>query len=704
MRSDSRAPVHLFNVAVILLVVLTAFGQCLQYDFVWDDNTLIVSNEYVRSPVTWSSSFLRSFWSIGENMDDALRSFYRPVISLSYLIDFAVWGLDPRGFHLTNLLMHWLVCCVVYGLGIRLLKKPLPALVAAVLFAAHPSHVENVCWISGRTDLFCALFLFLGFGLFLLGAESERARPLQLGLSVLCFALALLSKETGLVLPLLILGYYATAGRNRMPRRRVLVVLLSLAMIAVVYLGVRHAVLGEMLGPLVTGRWMDRLASVFMVFAKYLGLLLLVVPTNPHHGEDLVGLWTVAAWVCVAVSLAYIGAVGWLCRRREMLLAFLLAWIPLALLPVFNLGTFGDVLYADRFLYIPSFGFALGFVFLALRSTPGERPGRMGLRVSIGLVYGTVIVGMVFLSRSASARWASDLTLFDHAARTSPGSAYVQVNFGNSLVREREYNRACRSYETAISLRPGYVPAHFGLGHALKELGRYEEATAVLLHALNLNERPSSASTGLAGPRDPAQGVMRILGRGRLQESSLRERENRSCVLYFDLGDAYRKQGRLSEAKEYYRKSLAILETSEPHNNLGEIFLAEGDLEGAYKHFRVAQELNPSPVTCNNLGLVLGRLTRYGEAIVCLNRGLRFPPGVLTPDIEVAIRYSLAKAYAMTGRHEMARWHAERGIVLIEKGYGPPGAAQELSSLTEEPGGVSREKPDKFHSRESASP
>ena len=126
-------------------LVFVAFGRSAHYDFVWDDRVLIGDNPAVRDAAHWYRLLGRNFWQVGDVMKDPSRTFYRPVVMVSYLADHAVWGLNPHGFHLTNLLTHILGVWFVFHIALALFgRHTVTAFFAAALFAVHPSHVENV--------------------------------------------------------------------------------------------------------------------------------------------------------------------------------------------------------------------------------------------------------------------------------------------------------------------------------------------------------------------------------------------------------------------------------------------------------------------------------------------------------------------------------------------------------------------------------
>ena len=622
---------HALNVLVLFALTWLTFGQSLDYEFVWDDVGLIVKNEAIRQPDAWSRLMLRSFWQVGRNTDDPNRSFYRPVISLSYLTDYNLWGLNARGFHLTNVLAHGAAAALLYWLMFLLLASRPAALLTAGLWSCHPTHVENVCWVAGRTDVICGVFYFLAFALVLLYLRGPQTRPRMVlpGIAV-AYALALFSKEMAVSLPILVLVYgLAVVRRDRSIAGRLVIVLTLLAGLTVLYLAVRLAVLGKVAAPPAFGTVASRLRSVPVVVARYIGLVLNVVAIDPHHADPLVETVGDPRFV-LATAVVLACGFGVLAVRRSASTAmlFLLCWFPATLIPVLNLGTFGDILYADRSLYIPSAGLLAALVAIARGGPWGKPQARQWTRImAIGLSC-TAAAAFVMLAKTNGRHWKNNTALFGRAAQTSPQSAYVLFNLGNSLADEGRHEAALAAYAKTLQLAPWYVQARTNMGAVLVRMRQYQAAIVQLEEALALGER--------------------------------------SAVLLTNLGHAYRASGDLPSAEARYRQSLESEETDAAHNNLGECLLAMQRPGEAFRHFSRAAALRPSAATCNNLGLLHFEQGRPEEALPHLERALPLALETGNPAEEAKVRYNLARALHALGRHPEAAVHARRSLRLIE--------------------------------------
>jgi tetratricopeptide (TPR) repeat protein len=461
---------------LLALLVCLSLGVSLFGGFVWDDAPLIVDNSLIKSPSGISRILTSGFWETGDR-HDRFRSFFRPVVSLSYALDYAVWGLRPAGFHLTNLLLHFLCCWLVYRICLAESVPQWAALAGAALFAVHPVHVESVAWISGRTDLLCALFLLASF----IFARREGRRTLSISLAL--FALALFSKEMAATLPLLVFfdRLLSRGGVKENLRPAFFKAWPYLAVLGL-YLAVRWLVLAHGSAQIFEMSFASYTATALFVVARYLMLLICPVGLDAHYPYEPLGGLLIPIALLATLMLAVVFVATRPLSRNSPRGLYWLGWIFLSLVPVLAFGRFGDVLMADRFLYIPSVGVA-ALVALSLRVLAcGERPFLSGRQVVAAVVVLLVLFGSLSVRRSLV--WRNDYTLFSDMARTSPHSALVRGNLGSALYRRGEYGRAVEEFKAAIALSPSYSLAYHNLAAALEREGRLEEALPLLERAV----------------------------------------------------------------------------------------------------------------------------------------------------------------------------------------------------------------------------
>jgi len=372
--SPSPPLFRILALAGILAACLAAYGASLRYDFVSDDLHLIVDRlpAYQKSfPI--AEAFSHNFWKGGAYgaLPGEAKDYYRPLVTLSYAADARIWGARAFGFRLTNLLLHavasWLVMLLLLRLGIGRAI----ALAAALLFALHPIHVSNVAWISGRTDLLCAVFLLIAYDRIVdsidrratidAGPGSVRA----FGIGLLAYGLALLSKEMAFSLVgLLALHAYlrrAEASRSGRPLPRwPWIELGGVVAVTVAFVLFRAAVLGlpDFGSGARSAAVPFRLGALPAILTYYWRVLFLPaglqleVPFGPVSSaldpRVIVGSVMLALQVVAAVILS----------RRGRIAGFGLGWMLVTLLPVSHLVPLVfRAIVTEYWLYIPSIGF-----------------------------------------------------------------------------------------------------------------------------------------------------------------------------------------------------------------------------------------------------------------------------------------------------------------------------------------------------------
>ncbi|MFC1496767.1 glycosyltransferase family 39 protein, partial [Candidatus Margulisiibacteriota bacterium] len=224
---------------LILLFLFTflAYSNSFTNGFVWVDRSQIVQKGMImENPGDLARVFtsnLASFKQVSKS-----GGYYRPMVNLSFTLDHLVWGLNPVGFHISSFLLHLLVVYLIYILILMIFQEKRLAFVAALIFAIHPIHTSAVSWISGRADLLAAFFLLLSFVFYI---KNEKAKKLSTYIFALLFFFgSLLSKEIGIVLPLVLLVYGLQIGEKLNLKK-----IIPFFLVGFVYLIIRKAMLGN---------------------------------------------------------------------------------------------------------------------------------------------------------------------------------------------------------------------------------------------------------------------------------------------------------------------------------------------------------------------------------------------------------------------------------------------------------------------------
>jgi Flp pilus assembly protein TadD len=594
-----------WRAAPLILAVVTAvvFTPVLNAGFVdWDDPINFLQNPYYRG-LGWPQ--LR--WMLTASV----MGHWIPVTWLTLGADFAVWGMNPFGYHLTSLLLHAVSAALFYLVARRLLGLAIPsaepgtvklgAVVAALYFALHPLRVESVAWITERRDLTSGLFFLLTVLAYL--KAHERPPEVKTGwrwVSLAAAALALASKSIvmGLPLALLILDVYPlkrlgprfrdwwSASAWPVWLEKIPFALLAVATAATAYLVQRST------GYLTPADPAGRIGMV--AYNVWFHVWKTVVPLNlgpiyelpPRVNPlDLPYLLSGAAGLAITVAL-------WLLRRRWPAGLAIWAFYLVMLAPVSGLVHTGNHLGADRNTYIPCLGFALLVGALAMAVGLARRRGLLSPPVAMAAlgVVAVWIAGLALITRTQSSVWHDSETLWRYAIEVDPGCAICMHNLGVSLGRRGEFAEAQALLERAIALRPDQSEFHGNYGPLLIQMGRRSDGITRLHYRLERNPRDVNArvNLGIALVEDgrAAEAVAEL-------EQALRVRPD-SVPALTSLGRALLADGRAEPARGAFERALAIDPASPfAHLGLARAHLARGDRAAAQEQIPALERLDP---------------------------------------------------------------------------------------------------------------
>ncbi len=479
----------------VALAGLAVFLNAVDGEFVYDDLTYVMKNPSV---VDGAGVFTEATPPHRPEL-----GLYRPITVLTYRWTFDAVGLDAEVFHAVNALLHAICCALLVAAALRLGASAPAAGVAGLLFALHPVHAESVAWIVGRAEILALLFSLLA--VLAWGSPSGRDGPLRPLLAALAYAAAALSKESALPLPAILVGL----DLLRSPRpglRRLVRDALPLAVVALVLVAVRVAVL-DRFGPenppgsaLASLTALERIRLAVVVPGRALRFLLWPHPLSIHYEpRDLDGT------APLLLGLATVAGVAFLLfrslRRGGDPIGRGALIFAVALLPFLHLVPIGAI-YADRFLYLPSAGFAL-VVGAAL--FPGrERPGATRSLVAAAAL--ALLAGLTIVRNEA---FDSNFALWRDAQRKDPTAAlpayqlgYFYYQAGILDHQSNERRGALYWWRRSIELddrHPFAQDANLRLGeHAAGVLGDAKTAAAYYRRAIVLDKTRVEALLDLA--------------------------------------------------------------------------------------------------------------------------------------------------------------------------------------------------------------
>ncbi|MGD2278660.1 MAG: tetratricopeptide repeat protein [Candidatus Omnitrophota bacterium] len=594
-------------IAVILITILgfAVYANSISGKFVLDDKIFIVNNIYIKH---WAGLPKLFTEDVGAGSGEKF-GFFRPIQMVSYAVDYSVWKLNEKGYHITNILLQVLVALSIYWLITILFGDRYLSLLTAALFIIHPIHTEVVAYIAGRVDSLPLLFTLLCFILYI--KQLDRGGIVLYMLMVSAYILAVLSKESALALPALLLLYHYTF-RKKINFK----LFISIMGIASVYFVFRVMILESLSKETaIFAELFQRLPGSFHAFARYIQLLLLPLGLHHDYGKKFFSITDPVALLGVLMFIFSV-IYAFRIRNKNKLVFFSITWFLLALLPVANIYPLHSYM-AERWVYMSSIGFFLiiAHFLLSLLRTRNYR------YLSIALIGGLVIFYSA-LTINQNRHWKDAITLYKRTLSLVPGSLKARNNLANNYCAMGRYEEAAVLLKEAIEIDPTYGEAHVNLGNIYGILREYDKAIAQYKKALEIDPYDERA--------------------------------------WFNLGNVYSFTGRLEDAEIAYENAIRIDPNYvKPYRNLGITYSRLGKKEEAVDALKKAIELNPyDPKAYNSLGIVYVSMGRYEEAITVYKKALE-----LNPDFSVAYN-NLAVAYYHDGQYARAVEACDRALEL----------------------------------------
>ena len=457
----SRKFSPIWGLLLILIIDATLYVRALGYSFVYDDTSQIVQNPTIRSWSYLSQYFTQHVWGYS----NVWTSLYRPVFLINLRVCDAIFGLEPSGWHAYALFVHLVNVCLVFLVIRKLLRNYADnnriALITAALFAVHPVQLETVAWISGMTDAIMTVPLLLGLWGYL--EWRDRQRPTWLAFCAFCFALALLTKESGAVLLLLIFAYELTLGRvssNRLRKPSLRLGLAILGAVALAYFVVRwivlHSPIGRAAAPISTT------AAIFTIpglVLRYLRMLVAPYGMSAFFPSDYVTTLSFTRFILpfVAILLIFFALDMWSRRAKSPEVGFASLWMFLGMLPVLNLRMMqADDFVHIRFLYIPSIGFSL-LVALAIRQLLQVPRLQLAASFAIVAIFASASFGQINY-------WRDNQSLYQRGIAIAPNNPVPKTNLAAEYMRSNRDDEAIAMLDDVLRHHPNFWTANYNRG------------------------------------------------------------------------------------------------------------------------------------------------------------------------------------------------------------------------------------------------
>jgi protein O-mannosyl-transferase len=584
----------------LALVTVAVFFPARNFEFLnYDDPDYFTANLHVQAGL----SAKNVVWAFTTRA----AANWHPLTWLSLMLDADLFGKNPAGPHLVNLLFHTVNTVLLFLLLRRLTSATWRSAFVAGLFALHPLHVESVAWIAERKDVLSAFFgllallCYANYALFKVQSSKFKVEsPTEPGFpssvlwyltSVLWFTLGLMSKPMLVTLPFVMLlldfwplnrfdvqgSRFKAGDLGKLMVEKIPFFALSIAASVITFWVQKSggAIKDQVPFP-------GRLGNAFVSYLRYLGKTVWPDPLAtpyPHPGHWNGSLVVASVVLVLGVSVAVV-----LFSRRFPFLFAGWFWFVGMLVPVIGLVQVGDASMADRYMYLPAIG-----LFIAATWAAGE----MLKTSSPKLIAATAMIILLLCGIKTRAQlpfWQNSGTLFRHTLAVTAGNNIADNNLGTWLSANGRPEEAMACFNESLRIKPNNADALFNLGNVYARMGNWDDAIAYYGRALE------------AGPAQAD-----ILG---------------------NLGVALAAGKRFPEAIESYERALKLDPGSaELHNNLATVLFQQGRFDAAAEHFQAAAGLAPgNPQFLINLGDALARLGRTNDAVNYFQRALQLQP------------------------------------------------------------------------------
>jgi Flp pilus assembly protein TadD len=576
----------LFVFFIFIAVGLIIYSPMMNSPFtVLDDYYSIVENDQIRSPTALQNIFLKSFFEG--------NAYYRPIVSLSFLIEYQLFGLNPFYFHFTNFILHLLSAFFVFLLMEIIFKNRVQGFLVALLFLIHPIQTEAVSFIAGRSNLLSALFFLIALTLFcFLQGSANQGRKVSLAFaSYFAFALALLSKESSVMLPIVLCVYtFCTSPHPFENWKKLLKRVAPYFIVLAGYLMVRQTIgVTEFYKPRAFSTVILAFVSFLDGVLEYFRILLLPVGLYFDRSHVLYLSWAdPGVGRTLGIYVILIAGIFFFRRRLKPLSIFFLSWFFIDLFPVsqilMDIGVApGFISTAEHFLYLPSVCFFALIVSGVSCIWNNAKFKKVISREILATLFAVYFAFLFCISLSQTNYSRHPIAVFQKSVSHNPQNSRIAYSLGVELAFQKRFAEAEKYFRQSIQSDPYEAIAYIGLGKALSDQGRH-------LEALEEYEKVRDAGRHQSILDDNYQKTLRlILGKyqARFQSDSANAR------LHYSIGIIYFKLKQYDKASAAYQESLRLDPIlKEAVYNLGVSYEVLGEHEKAGEYYRAFLVLN----------------------------------------------------------------------------------------------------------------
>jgi protein O-mannosyl-transferase len=560
----------LISIVLILIITFFSFYPSIKNGFTnWDDHLYLTDNPLIKD---------LSFQGLAKIFSTVHMGLYKPLVFLSFALEYHFFKLNPAVYHITNLTFHLLNCMLVFMLIFMLTGSLRISFVVGLLFGIHPLHVESVAWITERKDMLYTFFILGASILYLYYLKTKTAKYYLF--SLLAFILSLLAKPMAISFPIFIILFDYFLGRSY-DKNTWIEKIPFFAITAVYFLAAMHTAKDVMYGPFLR-------YSKDVFFASY-GILFyiykLFVPVNlsclyplpAKYGDHLPAIFLLSP-----IPLIFLASVAVVSLKYNKKLMFGALFFFISILPVLQIIHTGPEIVADRYMYIASIG-----MFYIIAITIEWASAKLRNNMLKGVFYTLLIFAMItlsFLTRQRCAVWKNSISLWEDAVKNTSDNVLAYYNLGNAYAAIGNNQKAIDRYEKAIEINPNLPDVLTNLCNTYIAVGKNREAIESCKKAIELT--PAAAK------------------------------------IYYNLGNAYSNIGKKEEAIKAYARTIELDGSSlEAYNNLAAIYADDGDIDKAIELWNRIIGIDPDFSTAHfNLAVFYYQQGKYDLAIIHCDR------------------------------------------------------------------------------------
>lgn len=472
------------HIVILLIAVGAVYANSLGGEFVFDDKAMIAAYDLVKDISNLPKAFT-SATSIYGNVN-----YYRPLQTVTNITDYFLWGNVPTGFHVTNILLHMTAVVLAYCFLLLLFGESGLAFTAALIFAVHPVNASIVSYIAGRADSM-ALSMILASLMFYIRSRYGGGGKASYALSLVFFALALMTKESAMLLPAVIIFFdkygrkWTAVGPGKAKDSDYIAFLAILG----IYLWFRFTRMSFFVeGAMPPPPLIYRVFTAPYALGQYLRLA--VLPNDLHIGREL---WVAATPLDprVVVSAVVVGAVfyaGYRFRMKQKSAWFGLLWFAIMMIPSLNIITPLFYTIADNWMYLPGLG-----LYLAISSVAGSVYGKLSrgsvpaLKYAVVFCIAVYVLALGTVTAGYNRTWQNELTVGMNTIRFNPYDHKIYNNMGVYYLGQNKLDLAEKSFWKCLEIKPDTGMAYFNLYRVYMAKGKRPEALKCLQEARKLD-------------------------------------------------------------------------------------------------------------------------------------------------------------------------------------------------------------------------